>query len=632
METKDSSEVHVIELARVGGVADDMTPEMVPLEDIEPNPWQGRLAEDPAHVRNLAEDIAANTLLQPGLGRRVGGRVQLAFAHSRWAAFKFLDEAFGVEGGNGQAGDRFARFPVIIRELTDRQMSDYAAAENARRKDLSAIETATAIQKRMADFGLTQLEAGRPFGYTNQGSVAHLLRLLELPEEMRDLVNRRQLPERYARALLPLSKILPEAVSKLAQKIAQAPPSQRDKIFEDDVADLLDEHGQDMNEDPLWPFDWSEPEVPACNGCDYFIQFAFEDQCANPTCYRAKFARWTELELTRLSEKLGLPIAADATIKPLKIEWQNDDKAKAYLKRKNKPDLYLLPSPPDDNGTGKWSYHHRLLGSNFVVMGSTDARLFNMPAEKAVESGKTASTTSGQATSGAAATPSAPQESEAAKAKRLEREEQEAEERREARSALRRARYDLVWLIMHTAEVLAPSLQISGGILVKCTEWALRFTQKPQYEWTEYDTAYKPFDKFHTAHGIRKVGTTEEELRRLILVRLMASEISGYKAEQQFNWTRGCEEVQEVVEGLRLQLPKGWDQPPIHTTETNCHVCGQFTPGNTITGRDVEHGWKSEGGVVTCSDECQGKLGQPAAKKATKKAPVKKAQSKRGKR
>ncbi len=155
-------------------------PELVPLELIDSNPWQGRLDEDAVHVKALAEDIAENTLLQPGLGRRVNGRVQIAFAHSRLAAFKFLDESFGTRG-NGQAGDTFALFPVILRELTDRQMSDYAAAENAKRKNLTAIETAQAIQKRIADFGLTQLEAGRPFGYTSQGAVANLLRLLELP-------------------------------------------------------------------------------------------------------------------------------------------------------------------------------------------------------------------------------------------------------------------------------------------------------------------------------------------------------------------------------------------------------------------------------------------------------------------
>ena len=627
MNTQDLNEVPAIELAAVGDLADDMTTDLVSLASIEPNPWQGRLAEDPAHVRNLAQSIAANGLLQPGLGRRIGARVQLAFAHSRLAAFKFLDEAFGMERGNGQAGDRFARFPVIIRELSDRQMSDYAAAENGRRKDLTAMEVASAIQKRITDFGLTQLEAGRPFGYTSQSSVAHLLRLLDLPETMQTLVNARQLPERHARALLPLSKILPDEVLPIAQNIAKAPPGRRDEVFGSDVAELLDEHGQDLNENVLWPFEWSEEQVSACVGCDYRIQIAYDDQCANPPCYTAKYARWTQLELTRLSEKLGIPIALeDQTIKPLKITWETDERAKAYLKRKNKPDLWLMPNP-ENVEKSDWGYHHRLLDSHFIIMGSTNPHLFYEIKGDALTQSATATA------AGTAATSDAPGESEAQRAKRIEKEEREAEERRGARSALRRARYDLVWLIIHTAEVLAPSLEISGGILVKCAEWAMRFTQKPAYEWPEYDAAYKPFEKFHRTYAtLSKVSSDEEEWKRLILVRLMASEVSGSKAEQQFNWVRGCQEIQEVVEGVRLQLPKGWDQPPIHTTATNCHVCGQFTPGNEMTGRDREHGWQVEGDVVTCSDECRDKFGQPAPKVAKKKSqPVKKVATKRHK-
>jgi hypothetical protein len=130
----------------------------------------------------------------------------------------------------------------------------------------------------------------------------------------------------------------------------------------------------------------------------------------------------------------------------------------------------------------------------------------------------------------------------------------------------------------------------------------------------------------------------ELELKRFILIRCFASEISGYKAEEQFNWSRGCQKVQEVAGELGLALPSGWDQPPVHTTPTNCHVCGQFAPGGEITGRDRERGWQVEGGVVTCSDDCRVRLAAPPPPAPSKKVsrrksqPAKKSRPKRGRK
>jgi len=623
-------------------------PDMVGLDVIDSNPWQTRLEEDEAHVMTLARDIAANTLLQPGLGRRLDGRVQIAFAHSRLAAFKFLNVT-------GDAAGHFGEFPVIIRELSDRQMSDYAAAENAKRKNLSAIEVASAIQKRIADFGLTQLEAGEPFGYMSQSSVAHLLSLLKLPPQIKSFVNERLLPERLARRLVPFAVIALDTVIEIADKVAGAPDSERDDVFQDAVQELLDKHGEIMRD--LWPLEWNAEEamldgerqaIAKCRGCDFRIMAMGDYHCARPTCYAVKKALWTEHELSRLSERLGLPIAGmdDTTIEPVMINWENDDRAKAYLKRKTKPDLYLMPEDGQllpNSGSVK-GYHHRLLDCAVVMLGSTNPHLFDHSDDKPAN-GKSvaADVSSAVEETPAADVSSAVEETPAARAKRIEREEAEAEERREARSAIRKARYDLVWLIMHNAEMLAVDLPITGQIAVYCADLTRRYTNQPQYEWPEYMTAYSPLEDRLRGRSLDiRRDADVYEVRRFILVRRFAYAVSGFKLEEQFNWTRGCKKVEDVAEELGLALPADWDQPPVHKTETNCHVCGVFAPGPTITGKDVERGWVEvdtpTGHMVFCSESCVAtfnrtkptKAKEDAARKSqtVKKVAAKKSQAK----
>lgn len=76
--------------------------------------------------------------------------------------------------------DDYVRLPVRLVALRDRDMSDQAVIENAKRKGISPIEEALALKRRIDEFGLTQAEAGKPFGL-NWVQVANKLALLELP-------------------------------------------------------------------------------------------------------------------------------------------------------------------------------------------------------------------------------------------------------------------------------------------------------------------------------------------------------------------------------------------------------------------------------------------------------------------
>jgi len=181
-----------------------------PLENIESNPWQGRIGElNMEYIEELARDIAGNGLLQTPVGRKTSARqntaevfcrgdsVQLAFGHNRLAAFRWLSE-----NTSGLAGD-FSKMPVDVRELSDEQMAALAWSENERRRDLNPIERARAVRKRMEDFGWSNEQAGEKLGLART-TVANILRLLELPEEIQQALSKGDISERVAAALLPL--------------------------------------------------------------------------------------------------------------------------------------------------------------------------------------------------------------------------------------------------------------------------------------------------------------------------------------------------------------------------------------------------------------------------------------------
>jgi ParB-like chromosome segregation protein Spo0J len=117
----------------------------------------------------------------------------------------------------------------MVRELSDRDMAEMALAENVKRGQLSAIEKATAAERLINEFGLTQVEVGQLLGLKSPASVSHLLSLLQLPVQIRDLVHARQLPERHAREIVRVvEKRNERAALRVAECLMQTPASERD--------------------------------------------------------------------------------------------------------------------------------------------------------------------------------------------------------------------------------------------------------------------------------------------------------------------------------------------------------------------------------------------------------------------
>lgn len=158
------------------------------LTAIDRNPYQPRQAFDEAEIADLCDSIRTHGFLQPIVVRPVDGRYQLIAGERRLRAAQM-------------AG--WERVPVQIREVADQQMAELAIVENVQRKDLNAIEKAVSFKRYLDQYGCTQEELASRVNI-DRSTVANLVRLLDLPEEVKQAIVRGELSAGHARALLPL--------------------------------------------------------------------------------------------------------------------------------------------------------------------------------------------------------------------------------------------------------------------------------------------------------------------------------------------------------------------------------------------------------------------------------------------
>ena len=171
-------------------------PESPPIEaDIDrlaPNDFQPRVNADDGRLRELAESIRANGIIQPIVVRRHGDRFQIIAGERRWRAARLA----GLQ-----------RVPVVVRDFApgqERSLLEMALIENIQREDLNPIDEALAYQRLADEFHLKQEDIATAVG-KDRASVANHLRLLKLPAEVRAEVASSRLSMGHARALLSLS-------------------------------------------------------------------------------------------------------------------------------------------------------------------------------------------------------------------------------------------------------------------------------------------------------------------------------------------------------------------------------------------------------------------------------------------
>ncbi len=156
------------------------------LSEIEPSRAQPRKRFDDDAVTSLAESIQAHGMLQPIVVRPLGeGRYQIVAGERRWRAAK-------------RAG--ISQVPVIVRDLSDMEASQFALIENLQREDLNPIEEAQAYKELSERYGMTQEEIARTVG-RSRAAVANSLRLLSLPEQVKTLLENGSLTAGHAKAL-----------------------------------------------------------------------------------------------------------------------------------------------------------------------------------------------------------------------------------------------------------------------------------------------------------------------------------------------------------------------------------------------------------------------------------------------
>jgi ParB family chromosome partitioning protein len=155
---------------------------------IERNPYQPRQSFDETEIADLADSIRTHGILQPLVVRRLNDGFELVAGERRLRA--------------AQAAD-WRQVPVLIREVDDRQMAELAIVENVQRKDLNAIEKAESFQRYIQEYQCTQEELAARVNI-DRSTVANLIRLLELPSDVKRMVQDGDISSGHARALLPL--------------------------------------------------------------------------------------------------------------------------------------------------------------------------------------------------------------------------------------------------------------------------------------------------------------------------------------------------------------------------------------------------------------------------------------------
>ncbi len=159
------------------------------LDQLQRGRYQPRRDFDEERMRELADSIAAQGVIQPIVVRPLGaGRYEIVAGERRWRASQ-------------QAG--LDRIPVVVREVTEQAALAIALIENIQRDDLNALEEASALHRLLDEFGLSHLQVAEAVG-KSRSTVTNLLRLLDLEDGVKRLLEQGRLEMGHARALLGL--------------------------------------------------------------------------------------------------------------------------------------------------------------------------------------------------------------------------------------------------------------------------------------------------------------------------------------------------------------------------------------------------------------------------------------------
>lgn len=178
----------------------------LPVQKIEANRYQPRAVFDEEKIKELAQTIRTHGMIQPIVVRKLdneGDAYELIAGERRWRAIQLLD---------------WEDIPAIIRNMNDAEIASVALIENLQREELTVIEEAKAYDQLLEIHSLTQEALAQRLG-KNQSTIANKLRLLKLPEDVKQAVQNKTIGERHARALIKVED--PDVQSKILQLIVE---------------------------------------------------------------------------------------------------------------------------------------------------------------------------------------------------------------------------------------------------------------------------------------------------------------------------------------------------------------------------------------------------------------------------
>ncbi len=215
----------------------------LPIELIQRGKYQPRRDMDPNALEELAESIREQGIMQPIVVRPIDeGRYEIIAGERRWRATQLA----GLD-----------RIPALIREVPDEAAVAMALIENIQRENLNAMEEALALQRLQEEFDLTQAEVAKAVG-KNRATIANLLRLLQLTDEVKLMLEHGDLEMGHGRAMISLSpeqQVLvarqveskslsvrqTEALVRKIQQETEAPGKKKPKKLSSDIKRLQDD-------------------------------------------------------------------------------------------------------------------------------------------------------------------------------------------------------------------------------------------------------------------------------------------------------------------------------------------------------------------------------------------------------
>lgn len=158
------------------------------INDVEPNAEQPRKVFDQEKLETLAQSIKEHGVVQPIIVRKQGARYIIVAGERRWRASKIA----GLK-----------TIPVVVKDLSDKEVMEIALIENLQREDLNPIEEAEAYQRLMNEFEMTQEDVSKVVG-RSRAAIANSVRLLSLARDVQEMISDGRLTSGHARTLITI--------------------------------------------------------------------------------------------------------------------------------------------------------------------------------------------------------------------------------------------------------------------------------------------------------------------------------------------------------------------------------------------------------------------------------------------